>query len=196
MDFILDLLQGAGLAAAVGIRPFLPVLLAGALASADAGLDFSGTDFSFLEDWPFLLGVLALVAALDLAGRRAGRDAVDRPPLLYILGAVAVALGALLAAGSVADRSDDWWAGAIVGVACAVLGFQAARSLFGRVRRRLDAQTANALPVYAEGAAVGAAGLSILFPPLALLVIGALLWLLFGGRRREGEKYAGLRVLR
>jgi hypothetical protein len=29
MDFIFDLLQGAGLAAAVGIRPFLPVLLAG-----------------------------------------------------------------------------------------------------------------------------------------------------------------------
>ena len=196
MDFILDLLQGAGLAAAVGIRPFLPVLLAGALASADAGIDFSGTDFSFLEEWPFLLGVLVVVAALDVVGRRAGRDAVDRPPLLYILAAVAVVLGALLAAGSVADRSSDWWAGAVVGVACAALGFQAARLLFGRVRRRLDAQAANALPVYAEGAAVGAAGVSILFPPLALLVIGALIWLLLGGRRREDEKYAGLRVLR
>ncbi len=196
MDFILDLLQGAGLAAAVGIRPFLPVLLAGALASADAGLDFSGTDFSFLEEWPFLLGVLVVVAVLDVVGRRAGRDAVDRPPLLYILAAVALVLGALLAAGSVADRSSDWWAGAIVGVACAALGFQAARLLFARVRRRLDPQAANGLPVYAEGAAVGAAGVSILFPPLALLVIGALIWLLFGGRRRADEKYAGLRVLR
>ena len=196
MDFILDLLQGAGLAAAVGIRPFLPVLLAGALASADAGLDFSGTDFSFLEEWPFLLGVLVVVAVLDVVGRRAGRDAVDRPPLLYILAAVALVLGALLAAGSVADRSSDWWAGAIVGVACAALGFQAARLLFARVRRRLDPQAANALPVYAEGAAVGAAGVSILFPPLALVVIAALIWLLFGGRRRAGEKYAGLRVLR
>jgi len=196
MDFLLDLLQGAGLAAAVGIRPFLPVLLAGALASADAGLDFGGTDFSFLEEWPFLLGVLVLVAALDLAGRRAGRDAVDRPPLVYALGAVALVLGALLAAGSVADRSDDWWAGLLVGIPCALLGFQAIRSLFSRVRKRLDDQAANALPVYAEGAAVGAAGLSILFPPLALLVIAALVWLLFGGRRRAGEKYAGLRVLR
>ena len=28
------------------------------------------------------------------------------------------------------------------------------------------------------------------------LVIAALAWLLLGGRRREGEKYAGLRVLR
>ena len=55
MDFLLDLLQGVGLAAAIGIRPFLPVLLAGALASADLGIDFDGTDFAFLEGWPFLL---------------------------------------------------------------------------------------------------------------------------------------------
>ena len=196
MDFILDLLQGAGLAAAVGIRPFLPVLLAGALASANVGLDFDGTDFTFLEQWPFLLGVLILVMALDLAGRRAGRDAVDKPPLLYAVGAVALILGALVAAGSVADRSDDWWAGVIAGLACAALGFQAVRSLFSRARRRLDDQAANALPVYAEGAALLAAGASILFPPLAILVVGALIWLLAGGKRRAGEKYAGLRVLR
>jgi Domain of unknown function (DUF4126) len=196
MDFLLDLLQGAGLAAAVGIRPFLPVLLAGALASADLGLDFDGTDFSFLETWPFLLGVLVLVMGLDLIGRRAGRDASERPPLLYIVLVVALALGALLAAGSVADHSDDWWAGAIAGLVCAALGFEAARSLFGRVRRRLDEQAAAALPVYAEGAALAAAGLSILFPPLALLIIAGLVWLLTGGKRRAGEKYAGLRILR
>jgi hypothetical protein len=196
MDFLLDLLQGAGIAAAIGIRPFLPVLLTGALASADIGIDFDGTDFSFLETWPFLLAVLVLVVALDFAGRRAGPDAADRPPLLYVLGALALALGALMAAGSVADHSSEWWAGAVAGLLCAALGFQAARQLFGRVRRRLDAQVANALPVYAEGAAVAACGLSILFPPLALLVIGALVWLLAGGRRREGEKYAGLRILR
>jgi hypothetical protein len=172
------------------------VLLAGALASADVGLDFSGTDFSFLESWPFLLGALILVVALDFAGRRAGRDATDRAPLLYVVVAVALVLGALEAAGSIADRSDAWWAGLVVGTASAVLGFQAARSLFGRVRRRLDDQAAAALPVYAEGAALAAAGVSILFPPLALLVLGVLAWLLTGGRRRAGEKYAGLRILR
>ena len=196
MDFILDLLQGAGIAAAIGIRPFLPVLLAGALASADLGIDFSGTDFAFLEEWPFLLGALVLVMAADFAGRRAGRDAADRPPLLYVFLAIVVVLGALLAAGSVADRSDAWWAGMLAGVACAALGFQATRSLFGRVRQRLDEQAANALPVYAEGLALAAAGLSILFPPLAVIVIAALVWLLAGGRRRSGEKYAGLRILR
>jgi Domain of unknown function (DUF4126) len=196
MDFLLDLLQGAGLAAAIGIRPFLPVLLAGALASADVGLDFDGTDFSFLESWLFLLGALVLVMALDFAGRRAGRDAAERAPLAYVVLAVALLLGALEAGGSVADRSDAWWVGLAVGAACATLGFQAARSLFRRVRRRLDEQTAAALPVYAEGAALAAAGLSILFPPLALLVLAALVWLLAGGRRRAGEKYAGLRILR
>jgi hypothetical protein len=196
MDFLLDLLQGIGLAAAVGIRPFLPVLLAGALAAANLGLDFDGTDFAFLEEWPFLLGVLVLVAGLDIVGRRAGRDAPDRPPLLYALLALALALGALVAAGSVAEDSSDWWAGAIAGVAAAALGFEAARQLFSRVRRRLDEQAAAALPVYAEGVALLAAGISILFPPLALLVVGALIWLLAGGRRREGEKYAGLRILR
>ena len=196
MDFILDLLQGAGIAAAIGIRPFLPVLLTAALASADVGLDFDGTDFSFLEAWPFLLGVLVLVMLLDFAGRRAGPEASDRPPLLYVLLGLALVLGALVAAGSVADHSDSWWAGAVVGLACATLGFLAARSLFTRVRRRLDAQAAGALPVYAEGAAVAAAGLSILFPPLALLVVGALAWLLSGSKRRAGEKYAGLRILR
>jgi hypothetical protein len=196
MDFLLDLLQGAGLAAAVGIRPFLPVLLAGALASADVGLDLDGTDFSFLEAWPFLLGVLVLVMLLDFAGRRAGRDAAERPPLLYAVLVVALALGALLAAGSVADRSDAWWAGIVAGLACAALGFEAARSLLGRVRRRLDEQAAGALPVYAEGAALAAAGLSILFPPLAVLIVAGLVWLLAGGKRRAGEKYAGLRILR
>ena len=58
MEFVLDLLQGAGIAAAIGIRPFLPVLLVGALASADLGIDFDGTAFAFLEEWPFLLAVL------------------------------------------------------------------------------------------------------------------------------------------
>jgi alpha-D-xyloside xylohydrolase len=51
-------------------------------------------------------------------------------------------------------------------------------------------------PLFAEGAALAAAGFSVLFPPLALVVVAALVWLLVGGRRRAGEKYAGLRILR
>jgi hypothetical protein len=50
--------------------------------------------------------------------------------------------------------------------------------------------------LYGEGAAGVSAGLSVLFPPLAIFVLGGLGWLLAGGRRRAGEKYAGLRILR
>ncbi|HEX5781590.1 MAG TPA: DUF4126 family protein [Solirubrobacteraceae bacterium] len=194
MEFVLDLLQGAGIAAAIGIRPFLPVLLAGALASADAGLDFDGTSFAFLEQWPFLLGILVLVAVIDLVLRR--RADVDVPPLVWLLLAIAVVLGALQGAGSLADHDHPVIAGIVAGAAAAALGFFAARSLFIRVRRRLDPDAQGALPVYGEGAALAAAGASILFPPLAILVLAGLTWLLLGGRRREGEKYAGLRILR
>jgi hypothetical protein len=196
MDFALDLLQGVGIAAAIGIRPFLPVLLAGALAAANLGLDFDDTDFAFLEQWPFLLAVLVLVAGADLAARRGGTRALEAGPLTWALLAVAVALGALEAAGSLADRDHPIVAGLVAGAAAAALGFSAARSLFGRVRRRLGPEAQGALPVYGEGAALAAAGLSILFPPLALLVLAGLAWLLAGGRRRAGEKYAGLRILR
>ena len=194
MDLILDLLQGAGLAAAIGIRPFLPVLLAGALAVADLGVDFGETAFAFLEKWPFLLAVVLAVALLDFARRRAGGAHEAR--VLAALGVLAVVLGALEAAGSVADRSDPWPAGLLVGALCAALGSVASRQLFDRVAKRLDADAAGALPVYAEGAALAAAGLSILFPPLALVVIAGLAALLVRGRRRQGEKYAGLRILR
>lgn len=194
MEFVLDLLQGAGIAAAIGIRPFLPVLLAGALASADVGLDFDGTSFAFLEQWPFLLGILVLVAVIDFGLRR--RADLDAPPAVWLLLALAVGLGALEAAGSLADHDHPVIAGIVVGAAAAALGFFATRSLFGRVRRRLDPDAQAALPVYGEGASLAAAGASILFPPLAIVVLAALAWLLIGARRREGEKYAGLRILR
>ena len=64
MDFVLDLLQGIGIAAAIGVRPMLPLLLTGTLASADVGIDFDGTDFAFLESWPFLLAAVIATAAL------------------------------------------------------------------------------------------------------------------------------------
>ena len=139
---------------------------------------------------------MVAVAVLGLIDRRRGADTSGRDPLVVILLVISLVLGALFAAGSIADHYADWWPGLIVGPLAAALGFAAARSLFARVRARLDDQTAGALPLYAEGSALAAAGLSILFPPLAILIVAALAWLLIGGRRRAGEKYAGLRILR
>jgi ABC-type uncharacterized transport system permease subunit len=194
MNYLLDLLQGMGIAAAIGIRPFLPTLLAGALAAGDVGLDFDGTEFSFLEAPAFLFGVLVGVAVLGFIERR--RDPQSTQVGVATLLAISLVLGMLQACGSIADHSSEWWPGLIVGALAAGLGFAAARSFFGRVRARLDREAQGALPLYAEASALLGAGLSILFPPLAIIVVAALAWLLLGGRRRAGEKYAGLRILR
>jgi hypothetical protein len=178
------------------VRPFLPVLLAGGLARADLGLDFEGTSFSFLEAWPFLLGILVLVALADLTARRGGASALETGPLVWALLATALALGALEAAGSLADNDHPIAPGLVGGALAAALGFYAARALFARVRRRLGAAEQSTLPIYGEAAALLAAGASILFPPLAVVVLGILAWLLAGSHRRAGEKYAGLRILR
>ena len=196
MDFLLDLLQGAGIAAAIGIRPSLPVLLVGALAAANLGLDFGGTDFAFLESWPFLLAAVVLVVILDVAGRRGRTHTSDSKPVWMTLLGLSMVLGALQGAGSLADRGHPILPGVLLGAACAALGFFAARNLFARARRRLDADAAATLPIYGEGAALAAAGVSVLLPPLALVVLAALGWLLRGSRRREERKYAGLRILR
>jgi hypothetical protein len=210
-----DIAQGAGLASATGVRPFLPPLLAGALASGDLGLDFDGTAFAFLESPGFLAAVLAL-AVLSYAlerrgvgsgagvGRSGGESSaasprsglVPRDPASLVFVAAAIVLGALLFAGSLAAGGDEPWLGLVAGAACALLGVAAVTGLLGRVRRRLDDSAAALLPAWADGAALLLAGISILFPPLALLGVAALLYVLVAGRRAREGKYEGLRVLR
>ena len=192
----MDLLQAAGIGAAVGIRPFLPALLVGALAGANAGVDFDRTDFSFLEQTPFLIAMVVGVALFDIARRRIGDDELEAGAGFLVLALIALAVAALEGAGSLADRDNPVIAGLLVAVACAALALYVTRPLFARVRRRLDPAAAAVLPLYREGAALLAAGLSVLFPPLAIVIVGALAFLAAGGRRREGEKYAGLRILR
>jgi uncharacterized membrane protein len=191
MKLIFDLLQAAGASSATGVRPFLPALVYGLLASDDLGVDFDGTAFSFLEAPWFLvlLGVLVVAGVVLRARLEAGAGQ-------RALFAAGVVLGALVGAGTLDDRFDVWWPGLILGAAFALLGARVTADLLGRVRRRLDTEAAGALFVYAEAFAVVLVALSVLFPPLALLGIGLLVFLLVGGRRREGEKYAGLRILR
>lgn len=196
MDFLLDLLQALGVGAAIGIRPGLATLLLGVLAGADLGVDYDGTDYAFLEEPPFLFGVVLLVALSDVLRRRLGTEMSERGVGLALFAAISIAIAMLEGAGTMADRDHSVPVGVLVAGLGATVGFFAARSLFGRVRRRLDASAQIALPVYAEGAGLAAAGLSVLFPPLAIPIVLGLLWLLRGGQRREGEKYAGLRVLR
>jgi hypothetical protein len=191
VKLLLDILQGMGVSAATGVRPFLPTLLVGALAADDLGVNFDGTDFAFLESPWFLLAIAVALVVTTLQ-----RTRFENPTGEAILGGIGLGLGALLFAGTLADHRSTWWPGIIGGLLCAFIAQQGTRSLMTRTRARLDAEAAGTLFLYAEGAALVIAGLSVLVPPVSILVIAFFLWLRFGGRRREGEKYAGLRILK
>jgi Domain of unknown function (DUF4126) len=200
-SLFLDIGQGAGLAGASGIRPFLPPLLAGALARGDIGLDFSGTSWDFLESPGFLLAIFAL-AVIWYGAERSGANR------MLELGAAAIglALGGLLFAGSLVEGGSEAWPGIFAGVACGALAWAAVGGLLERTRTRLAAQggssgandraPAGFLTAYAEIAALLLAALAIFLPPVSFLALAAFVFLLVRGRREGERKYAGLRVLR
>jgi len=193
MHLAFDIFQGIGIAAAAGIRPFLPALAVGALAAGSIQIRFNGTDYAFLQSGPFLAAMAALAILLALAERRFRPEQGVFAAALLLAGA---ALGALMFAGSLARGHYIAWPGLVGGVLCAAVGAAAAVPLLRRVRGRLDQSTAAALPAYAEVAALLFAVLSVLGPPIGVIGLAGLVWLLFAGRRREGQKYAGLRILR
>ena len=197
----MDIGTGAGLSSSTGIRPYLPPLLAGALARGDVGIDFDGTDFSFLESTAFLAAVLVLAVVAFLVERSAWRSARDRQrrprdPFDVLAGLIGIALGALLFAGVLADNGEAAWIGLVLGPLCAALAWIALGGLVERVRTRLEPAQAALLSVYADGAALILAAIAVFVPPLAYLAIPAFVILILGARRREGQKYAGLRILR
>ena len=231
MHLAFDICQGIGLAAAVGIRPFLPALAAGALAAGDVELDFRHTGYAFLQSASFLLALVVGVVILTMVERqlRAGREGkpggglrmpggglrmpggglrmpggglrmpgggIERGPLAVVVVLVGAAIGALLFAAELRRGHAVSWPGYVAGPVCAAIAAAASRPLFARVRARLDASAAKALPLYAEGAAILLAVLSVLLPPVGPIGLALLLWLLLAGRRRGARKYAGLRILR
>jgi hypothetical protein len=191
VSVFLDTTTGMGLAGATGVRPYLPPLLAGGLARGDIGIDFDGTDWRFLESTGFLVAVLAVGLVAYLLERTENARAVE-----IFSGVLGIVLGALLFAGALADGGTEAWPGLIAGPICAFLGWRAIGGLVERARARLEGGAAALLTAYADGAALLLAGLAVFVPPVSILAIVAFVVLLLGGRRREGEKYAGLRVLR
>jgi hypothetical protein len=199
---------GLGLAAACGLRPFLPLLLAGALGSADAlGVDFgaAGHAYHFLEaNWWLLAVTVAFVLAyvlqltlrlaptLDPRERRRGVD-----PLAASLAGLGLGAGALLFAGTLSAHGDAAWPGLIGGIAAAALAQRASGPVILRARTRLpDRAAREALTVYLDAASLVAAALVALLHPLGYVAIALLAWFIWRGRARADEKHAGLRILR
>ena len=196
MHLVFDIFQGIGIAAAVGIRPFLPALAVGALGAADAQIDFSHTSYSFLEQAPFLLVMVIGVALLGFTERRATSEMLSGRLVVVTLAVISLVIGALMFAGALAQGHYTVWPGFIGGVICAGVGLMATRPLLERVRTRLDETTAALLPLFSESGALLAAVLTVLLPPVGVVVLALLLWLLYAGRGRAEQKYAGLRILR
>jgi hypothetical protein len=191
VSVFLDTTTGMGLAGATGVRPYLPPLLAGGLARGDVGIDFDGTDWRFLESSGFLLAVLAVGVLAYLLERSEQARGVE-----VLSGVLGVVLGAMLFAGALADGGTEAWPGLLAGPICALLGWRAIGGLVERARARLEDAAAALLTAYADGAALLLAGIAIFLPPVSILAIAAFVVLLIRGQRREGEKYAGLRILR
>jgi hypothetical protein len=197
---------GAGLAAACGLRPFLPVLLAGALGSARAlGVGFGHGNFHFLQaGWWLLAVAVALVVAYGLQlllGLAPILDPSDRKALGDPLGASLAGLGlgagAALFAGTLAAHGDAWWPGLLAGLLVAGLAQRASWPVIVRARSRLSDRAAReALTVYLDAAALALAALVALLHPLGYALIVLLAWFAWRGRARADEKYAGLRILR
>jgi len=196
---------GAGLAAACGLRPFLPLLLSGALASAGVlGVSFGTGSFHFLQtDWWLLAVTVAFVLSYALqlglrlsptpdAERRRGREGV----FAAALAGLGAGSGALLFAGTLSAHGDAWWPGLLGGLAAAALGQRVVGPVMAGARRRLpDRPAREALTIYLDAASLLASALVALLHPLGYLLLAALAWMALRARSRSGEKYAGLRIL-
>src|SRR3954454_22147605 len=202
ISLFVDIGQGAGVSGAAGVRPFLPALLVGALARNDSGVDFDGTDYSFLEKPTFLLVVLVLAVVAYVLNARAERGNREQGTAVVLGTAlIGIVLGALLFAGSLADGGQTSWWGLPAGVACAALGYFGVSALFGRARQRLagqpDTRTARSLiDLYAEGIALALAALSLFVEPAGYAALVVFAFLIVRSRGERGQKYEGLRVLR
>ncbi len=192
---------GLGLAAACGLRPYLPALLAGALSSANAlGVEFgaSGHDaYHFLQEGWWLLAVTVTLLGVYLLQLRLGSERFEA----LAVGAVAaqaLAVGALLFAGTLAAHGDPSWPGLIGGAAAAALAWAATHPVIVRARTRLpDRAAREAVTVYLDAASLLFAALVALLHPLGYVAVALLAWFLWRGRARGGDdRYAGLRILR
>jgi hypothetical protein len=197
-----DIGQGAGLATTSGARPLLAVIATGVLAHENVGIDFTGTDWAWMESWIFI-GILATLFiafwVMDREGKservRPGGRATEAGRQYQLLCALA---GALLFAGSLADGGETSWPGLVVGAVIGFIGYLALGRLFMRANQRVFAagDPGVVLGLGRDLLTVALTVLVVLADVAGYVVLVVALVLIVAARRREGEKYEGLRVLR
>ena len=192
MDLFMAISQGIGTSLATGMRALLVPLFVGVMARANAGIDFEHTGFEWLEAVWWLVLLVALVVAAWLLDR----SAVEVPEAVFAV--VAMGLGGMLFAGALEDENYFGTAGIVPGMVCALLGFVAARAFLGGAVERLAARGESGGTINALGdfAAIAIAALAVLIPPASYIAVAFCGWILLARRRREGQKYEGLRILR
>jgi hypothetical protein len=188
---------GLGLAVAAGVRPFLPALLAGALASSDVlGVSFAG-EYRFLQSGWWLVAVVVVLAVAYAAQLLLGSARFDAGPGAAALAGVGIGVGALLFAGTLAAHHDASWPGLAGGALAAVLTQATVQPLSRRTRARLpDRPAREAVTIYLDALALVLAVLVALLHPLGYLAVALFAWMGLRARTRADEKHAGLRVLR
>jgi hypothetical protein len=178
------------------------VITTGVLAHEDAGVNFTGTDWAWMESWVFIGILAALFIAfwvMDRSGKseliRPGGRAMETVPTYAISCAIA---GALLFAGSLADGGETSWPGLVAGAAIGFVGYLALGLLFMRANQRLFAagDPGVLLGIGRDLLTIALTVLVVFADVVGYLVFATALVLIFMARRREGEKYEGLRVLR
>lgn len=193
--FLIGLGLGFGIAA--GVRPYLPALLAGVLASASVlGVRFTPGGFGFLAATWWLIAVAVVLVLVYVIQFRLGSALLDASTPASVSAALGAAVGALLFAGTLASHGDAWWPGLIGGAVTALLAAASVRPFLLRVRSRLDDRTAReALTVYLDVLALLIAAVSAAFHPLGYVAVAIVAWFGLASRRRSAGRYAGLRIL-
>lgn len=179
-EALFSIALGIGLAAATGLRVFLPLLIAG--LAARAGWMPLTDAFSWLESTPALFTLGAAALAEVLAYLIPGVDHL----LDLLAGPAAVIAGVIVSASVMADvPSGVMWPVAIIaggGIAGLTKGSSAI------VRAKTGIATAGlGNPVVSTGETLGAMGLSILAIALPVICLIAVIALLVWAMRKAGR---------
>jgi lysylphosphatidylglycerol synthetase-like protein (DUF2156 family) len=135
-------------------------------------------------------GIGLSVAAGTFAGASGRRGTIG-----VLLAAPAAIGAAILFAVSLSNRDHPAWPGVPLGIVIAIFAFGVVSAVVAGAQAR--ARGASSIGLIVAAAALAMAALTALvWEPLGLLFLLALLWLASARRRQAQRKYEGLRVLR